>query len=260
MLKSSKLSLHLKRTTFIFSNILMQDLTILIPVYNEQYNLPRVEKELSAYLEIALIPSQVLFINDGSTDASKAMIKEICKRNPSFSALHFTQNFGLSAALKAGFDAAKTEFIGYIDADLQTTPMDFNLLLAHREDYDLITGVRVDRKDSFVKRISSKIANSVRRAFTQDGMDDTGCPLKILRTSYAKRIPMFKGLHRFLPAMILLQNGNVLQVPVRHFPRIAGEGKFGLRNRLVGPLIDCFAYRWMKRKYISYELEKVDNE
>ncbi|HLW14110.1 MAG TPA: glycosyltransferase family 2 protein [Flavobacteriaceae bacterium] len=238
----------------------MQDLTILIPVYNEQYNLPRVEKELSAYLEIALIPSQVLFINDGSTDASKAMIKEICKRNPSFSALHFTQNFGLSAALKAGFDAAKTEFIGYIDADLQTTPMDFNLLLAHREDYDLITGVRVDRKDSFVKRISSKIANSVRRAFTQDGMDDTGCPLKILRTSYAKRIPMFKGLHRFLPAMILLQNGNVLQVPVRHFPRIAGEGKFGLRNRLVGPLIDCFAYRWMKRKYISYELEKVDNE
>lgn len=238
----------------------MQNLTILIPVYNEQDNLSRVEKELSAYMEIAIIPSQVLFINDGSTDASKTIIQEICNRNPSFSALHFTQNFGLSTALKAGFDATETEFIGYIDADLQTTPMDFNLLLTHRNDYDLITGVRADRKDSFIKRTSSKIANSVRRVFTKDGMDDTGCPLKIIRTSYAKRIPMFKGLHRFLPAMILLQNGNVLQVPVKHFPRIAGEGKFGLRNRLVGPLVDCFAYRWMKRKYISYELEEIDDE
>lgn len=238
----------------------MQELTILIPVYNEQDNLLRVEKELSAYLEVATLPTRVLFINDGSTDSSKIIIKEICKRNPSFSALHFIKNFGLSTALKAGFDATETEFIGYIDSDLQTTPMDFNSLLTHRNEYDLINGVRVDRKDSFVKRTSSRVANRVRRVFTKDGMDDTGCPLKIIRTSYAKRIPMFKGLHRFLPAMILLQDGNVLQVPIRHFPRVAGKGKFGVRNRLVGPLIDCFAYSWMKRKYISYELEEVDNE
>lgn len=233
-----------------------QKLTIIVPVYNEQENLLRVEEELSSFLEVAKIPTQVLFINDGSVDSSKELIEDICQRKLEFKALHFTRNFGLSTALKAGFDAVETEFLGYIDSDLQTSPMDFNLLLDHRNDYDLITGVRVNRKDSFVKRISSKIANSIRRAFTKDGMDDTGCPLKIIRTSYAKKIPMFSGLHRFLPAMILLQNGKILQVPVQHFPRIAGEAKFGLGNRLIGPLLDCFAYSWMKRKYINYELEE----
>ena len=104
--------------------------------------------------------------------------------------------------------------------------------------------------------MSSKIANGIRRAFTHDGMDDTGCPLKIIKTDYAKRIPMFRGLHRFLPAMIMLQNGRIKQVTVQHFPRIAGTAKFGLWNRLLGPLMDCFAYLWMKKKYINYEVEK----
>jgi dolichol-phosphate mannosyltransferase len=106
-----------------------------------------------------------------------------------------------------------------------------------------------------VKNMSSTIANGIRRAFTHDRMDDTGCPLKVIKTDFAKRIPMFKGLHRFLPAMILLQNGKVLQVPVQHFPRIAGTAKYGLWNRLFGPLMDCFAYLWMKKKYINYEVK-----
>jgi len=133
---------------------------------------------------------------------------------------------------------------------------DFNLLLEHLGDNALVTGVRANRKDTFVKNLSSKVANGIRRSFTHDGMDDTGCPLKVLKTDYAKRIPMFDGLHRFLPAMIQLQNGMVKQVPVQHFPRIAGEAKFGVLNRLVGPLIDCFAYLWMKKKYINYEVAK----
>lgn len=238
----------------------MQDLTIIIPVYNEEDNLTRVKEELASFLEVALIPTSVLFVNDGSTDASKEIIEQICKEDTRFRALNFKKNAGLSAAIKAGFDFATTEFVGYIDADLQTSPMDFNLLLEHRNNYALITGVRVDRKDSFVKNMSSKIANSIRRAFTKDGMDDTGCPLKIINTSYAKRIPMFKGLHRFLPAMILLQEGKVLQVPVQHFPRIAGVAKFGLSNRLIGPFVDCFAYSWMKKKYIHYELDDTPEE
>ncbi len=135
---------------------------------------------------------------------------------------------------------------------MQTSLEDFHLLLAHTENYDLITGVRQERKDSIVKNLSSLIANGIRRAFTNDGMDDTGCPLKIIRTDIARRIPMFNGLHRFLPAMILLQKGRVLQVPVRHFPRMAGQSKYNLFNRLMGPLTDCFAYLWMKNKYINY--------
>ena len=231
-------------------------LTIIVPVYNEEENLERVETELSNYLKIASVPTSVLFVNDGSKDNSQTLIENICKRNEAFEYILFKENKGLSAAIKAGFDYTDTELVGYIDSDLQTTPEDFNLLLEHIDCHELVTGVRSNRKDSFVKNMSSKIANGIRRAFTHDGMDDTGCPLKIIKTDYAKRIPMFRGLHRFLPAMIMLQNGRIKQVTVQHFPRLAGTAKFGLWNRLLGPLMDCFAYLWMKKKYINYEVEK----
>lgn len=229
-------------------------LTIVVPVYNEEDNLARVESEFVTYFKTASAKSKVLFVNDGSKDTSLDIIKEICARNADFEYIAFTENCGLSAAIKAGFDHADTELVGYIDSDLQTSPEDFNVLIKEIGPYDLVTGVRADRKDKFVKNMSSKIANGIRRSFTHDGMDDTGCPLKIIKTEYAQRIPMFKGLHRFLPAMILLQHGKVKQVPVRHFPRIAGEAKFGVWNRLVGPLMDCFAYLWMKKKYINYKV------
>ena len=230
--------------------------TIVVPVYNEEDNLKRVEEELTKYISIASKKTKILLVNDGSKDNSLSIIEDICKRNPNFQYISFKQNAGLSAAIKAGFDYADTELIGYIDSDLQTAPEDFNLLLEHIDTYDLVTGVRSNRKDSFVKNMSSKIANGIRRAFTHDGMDDTGCPLKVIKASYAKRIPMFKGLHRFLPAMVLLQKGKIIQIPVQHFPRLAGTAKFGLWNRLLGPLMDCFAYLWMKKKYINYEVEK----
>ncbi len=233
----------------------MYDFTIIVPVYNEEDNLERVEKELLAYTQIASKKTSILFVNDGSKDKSQALIEDICTRNPEFHFIQFEENRGLSAAIKAGFDHVETKLLGYIDSDLQTAPSDFNLLLEHIGDYDLVTGVRSNRKDSFVKNMSSKIANGIRRTFTHDGMDDTGCPLKVIKTDYAKRIPMFRGLHRFLPAMILLQEGKILQVPVQHFPRIAGTAKFGLWNRLLGPLMDCFAYLWMKKKYINYRVK-----
>lgn len=232
--------------------------TIVVPVYNEEDNLKRVEQELTKYFKIATKKTKVLFVNDGSKDKSQQLIETICLNNSNFSFIQFEKNCGLSAAIAAGFKHTNTELVGYIDSDLQTAPEDFNLLLAEIDKHDLVTGVRANRKDSFVKNMSSTIANGIRRAFTHDGMDDTGCPLKVIKTEYAKKIPMFKGLHRFLPAMILLQNGKIKQIPVQHFPRIAGEAKYGLWNRLLGPLIDCFAYLWMKKKYINYEIAKKD--
>ncbi|WP_412984440.1 glycosyltransferase [Pontimicrobium sp. IMCC45349] len=231
-------------------------LTIIVPIYNEEDNLFRLEKELLSFSEVAIKKTKILLINDGSTDISQALIEEICERNNIFNFIQLKKNYGLSAAIKAGFDNCNTTFIGYIDADLQTDPKDFNKLLEFCDNYDLVTGYRNNRKDSFIKKLSSKTANSVRRAFTKDDMHDTGCPLKIMKTKSAQNIPMFKGLHRFLPAMILLQNGNVKQVPINHYPRIAGKSKFGVWNRLIGPLIDCFVYLWMKRKYINYTVQK----
>jgi glycosyltransferase involved in cell wall biosynthesis len=228
------------------------ELCIIIPVYNEEGNLLRVQQAFEDYFPKAKIASKVLFVNDGSKDNSLQIIREICKANSLFTYISFEKNRGLSAAIKAGFDYADTKWIGYIDADLQTTPEDFNVLANYCGEYDLVTGMRTGRKDSFVKNASSKIANSIRRSFTHDGMDDTGCPLKIIKAEKAKAIPMFNGLHRFLPAMILLQKGKIIQIPVRAFPRVAGKSNFHLWNRLVGPLSDCFAYVWMKRKYIDY--------
>ncbi|MCM1031323.1 MAG: glycosyltransferase [Oscillibacter sp.] len=229
-------------------------LTIIVPVYNEEGNILRLEKELSSFLKISRMPSCVLFVNDGSTDDSERLIREVCGRNEGFFHVRLARNGGLSAAMKAGIDVACSEYVGYIDADLQTTPEDFNLLIEHVDDYEMVMGIRTGRKDGFVKNLSSRIANGFRRAMTHDGVEDTGCPLKILRTDYAKRIPFFTGMHRFLPALIQLQNGRVKQISVRHFPRMAGQSKYHLWNRLIGPFKDCFAYRWMKKRYINYEI------
>lgn len=230
--------------------------TIVVPVFNEEGNILRLENELTHFLKIAKIPSCVLFVNDGSKDKSGELIKESCKRNSNLFFIELTRNGGLSAALKAGIDYTQSKYIGYIDADLQTSPEDFNLLLEYIIDYQLVMGIRSGRKDSFVKNISSRIANDFRRFMTHDGVEDTGCPLKILHTEYAKRIPFFTGMHRFLPALIQLQNGRVRQIPVRHFKRMAGKSKYNLTNRLIGPLKDCFVYRWMKKRYINYEISE----
>lgn len=232
--------------------------TIIVPVYNEVENIGRLEEKLQHFLPQSLYPTCVLFINDGSTDGSREQIHTICGRNSHFFYLDMKENGGLSAALKAGFDYSFSKFVGYMDADMQTDADDFNLLLPHLVEYELVTGIRANRKDSFFKNLQSKIANGYRRMMTGDGISDTGCPLKVIDTAYAKRVPMFKGMHRFLPALILLQKGKIAQIPVRHYPRIAGQSKYHLWNRLTGPFIDCFAYRWMKKRYTNYNISSTN--
>ena len=232
----------------------LYQLTIIVPIYNEEDNMDALEERLSLYLPQALKSTCVLFVNDGSTDSSLKRMQEVCKRHQDFFYLSLQKNGGLSAAMKAGIDATASPYAGYMDADLQTTPEDFNLLLADIENYELVMGIRTNRKDTAFKRMQSRIANKFRQMMTHDGVQDTGCPLKVMHTDYAKRIPFFTGMHRFLPALILLQNGRIKQVSVRHFPRTAGVSKYHLWNRLVSPFMDCFAYRWMKKRYINYKI------
>lgn len=232
------------------------DFTIVVPLYNEQENIPDLEKSLNKYLAKASRRTCVLFVNDGSTDGSLYGIIEICDRNDDFYYIGFERNAGLSAAIKAGIDYAESPLVGYMDADLQTSPEDFELLLPYAESCALVTGVRARRKDSIFKLAQSRIANGLRRAMTGDGATDTGCPLKVMQSAAAKRIPFFTGMHRFLPALILLQEGATYkELPVRHFPRTAGKSKFHLWNRLFAPFMDCLAYRWMRRRYLNYKVE-----
>lgn len=231
--------------------------TIIVPIYNEEDNIARLESTFAEYLPKCIEKACVLFVNDGSKDSSLKGIEEICSRNKDFYYISFDRNRGLSAAIKAGFDTCESPLVGYMDADLQTAPEDFNLLLPHAADYTLVSGIRARRNDSGSKRIQSKIANGFRRMMTGDTATDTGCPLKVMQTTYAKRIPMFKGMHRFFAALITLQDGGTFfETPVRHFPRTAGQSKFHLWNRLIGPFQDCFAFRWMRSRYINYHIAK----
>lgn len=229
-------------------------LTIVIPVYNEEENIFALEEKLKHFLPRSIFHACVLFVDDGSNDDSLLRIREACARNNPFFYLHLEENGGLSTALKAGIDYTFSNFVGYMDADLQTDPEDFNLLLADIENYKMVTGIRENREDPFFKNLQSRVANSYRRMMTNDGISDTGCPLKVMHTDAAKRIPFFKGMHRFLPALIQLQGGKVKQMPVRHYPRVAGTSKYHLWNRLSGPFIDCLAYRWMRKRHINYHV------
>lgn len=236
-------------------------LTIIVPVFNEEENIYALEDKLAEFVLQSLnIPACVLFVNDCSTDNSKDCIIDVCNHQKHFYHLNLAKNSGLSTALKAGIDATYSPYLGYIDADLQTTPEDFNLLLPYLIDFQMVMGIRANREDSFAKRASSKIANGFRRFMTKDGIVDTGCPLKVMWTDYARRIPFFTGMHRFLPALIQLQNGKVKQLPVRHFPRVAGESKYNLKNRMIAPFFDCFAFRWMKKRYINYHIAENNLE
>lgn len=231
------------------------ELTIVVPVYNEEDNMERLEKELSEFLPKASVRSCVLFVNDGSKDSSLDKIRDICGRHDDFYYISSNANHGLSTAIKAAIDTVESRLIGYIDADLQTNPEDFNLLLQHTADHQLVAGIRAKRKDSWFKNLQSKIANGFRRSMTGDTATDTGCPLKVMWTEYAKQLPFFDGMHRFLPALMILVDGKFYEIPVRHYPRIAGVSKYHLYNRLVSPFMDCFAYRWMKKRFIRYDID-----
>lgn len=235
------------------------DFTILIPLYNEEANMERLVSTVLDYLPTCPRRACALFINDGSTDGSLALVRQACQEHETLSFISWSRNRGLTAALKAGIDVCRTPLVGYMDADMQTDIRDFSLLLEHADDYALVCGIRANRKDTWSKRLQSRIANGFRRMMTHDEATDTGCPLKVLHTDVARRLPLFTGMHRFLPALVLLQEGGrYKELPVRHYPRQAGTSKYTLWNRLVGPLKDCFAYRWMAKRTINYCIDETD--
>ncbi len=226
-------------------------LSIVIPLFNEAENLEPLAAELTAALDGLDFGYEVLFVDDGSSDESPAVLARLAAADARLRILRQARNLGQSAAFAAGFRHARGELIATLDADLQNDPADLPRMLAELDGCDVVCGVRTDRHDSWVRRVSSRIANGVRNRLTGESIADVGCSLRVMRARHARRVQMFDGMHRFLPTLLRLEGARIREVPVRHRPRLRGVSKYGIHNRLWRALADLLAVRWMQRRRID---------
>lgn len=227
-------------------------LSIVIPVYEEEASLETLHRELDAALEDIEAGIEILWVDDGSRDTSLERMREISEKDPRVRVLALDRNHGQSAALDAGFRAARGEIVATLDADLQNDPRDLPKLLAHLEEADVVNGVRLGRHDTLVRRMSSAIANGFRNWVTNEQISDVGCSLRVMRAQFLKRTRLFQGAHRFLPTLLRMEGGRVIEVPVSHRMRRHGTSKYGIRNRLFVGLVDALFVRWMQKRRLRY--------
>jgi dolichol-phosphate mannosyltransferase len=225
--------------------------SVVVPLFNEEENVPILQSELAAAL--GGLDYEVIFVDDGSRDQTVNHISP----DPRIRVLQFERNAGQSAAMYAGLQAARGAVAVLIDGDLQNDPADIPALLAEIErGADLVCGYRAQRKDTVVKRITSRLANFVRSRFTKDGVRDTGCTLKAMKGECVAALLPFKGMHRFIPALVKGAGYRLVEIPVNHRPRKFGESKYGLGNRALRATTDMFGVRWLLSRRLNYKVRE----
>lgn len=225
------------------------EVSIVVPVFNEEENMSILQSELRVAL--AALDHEIIFVDDGSTDRSAEKIEP----GPNVRVLRFERNTGQSAALYAGIKAARGRTIVMIDSDLQNDPADIPRLLAEiLRGADLVCGYRAKRKDTLTKRLTSRIANFVRSRFTKDYVRDTGCTLKAMRRECADALVPFKGMHRFIPALVRGAGYKLVEIPVNHRPRRFGQTKYGFGSRAWRATMDMFGVRWLLSRRLNYKV------
>ncbi len=223
--------------------------SVVVPVFNEEENVSILQSELRAAL--SGLDYEIVFVDDGSTDRSAEKIEAA----PNIRILRFERNTGQSAALYAGIRAARGETIVMIDGDLQNDSADIPRLLEQiSRGADLVCGYRAKRKDTITKRMTSRIANFVRSRFTKDYVRDTGCTLKAMRRECADALVPFKGVHRFIPALIRGAGYRLVEIPVNHRPRRFGQTKYGFGSRALRATVDMFGVRWLLSRRFNYKI------
>jgi glycosyltransferase involved in cell wall biosynthesis len=234
------------------------DVSIVIPVYDERDNLEPLVAEIAAAMAGGGRPYEVVAVDDGSTDGSLEALKALKRTHPELHIVSFAANAGQTAAFAAGFRAARGAVIVTMDADGQNDPADVPALLEalERGAATAVAGYRVRRHDSAWKRVQSRIANGVRNRLNHETIRDTGCSLKAFRAEALRELPLFTGMHRFLPTLVRMRGGTVTEVPVRHRPRRSGRTKYGMWNRVFRSLADAFAVRWMQRRQLRYRVSE----
>lgn len=221
--------------------------SVVIPLKNEAENIGTLIAELEPVMASLNKPWELICIDDGSTDGTAKLLKDVSIQKPFLRPISFDQNYGQSSAFDAGFKAAKGEFVITLDGDGQNDPKDIPTLLQLISSCDMVCGIRSKRKDTWIKRFTSKTANFVRNSLIDDGVQDTGCSLKVYRTSCLAKIKMYQGMHRFLPALFIIEGFRIQQTPVNHRERLRGKSNYNFFNRSFNTLADLWAVRWMKK-------------
>lgn len=232
--------------------------SIVIPIYNEADNIRPLLEEVEWVMNAYPNSWELIFINDGSRDNSLEILQKLAKEKQYVRVISFKKNYGQTSALAAGIRAAKGMWIISLDGDGQNDPRDIPLLIdtiTKSPECDLVSGIRRMRKDPWYKRIISKVANGVRSKILQDKTRDTGCSLKMYRASCFTKIPLYKGMHRFLPALFQIEGFHTEEVVVHHRKRERGKSKYNLFNRGIALLFDLFAVAWMRKRRLSYEID-----
>jgi len=225
--------------------------SVIVPLFNEEENVPILQAELRAALRS--IDHEFIFVDDGSADQTVERIETA----PNLRVIRFEKNAGQSAAMYAGLQAARGAIVVLIDGDLQNDPADIPKLVDEiSRGADLVCGYRAQRRDTRVKRLTSRIANAVRSRYTKDGVRDTGCTLKAMRRECVGALFPFKGMHRFIPALIKDAGYQLVEIPVNHRPRRFGQTKYGLGNRAVRATVDMFGVRWLLSRRLNYKIRK----
>ena len=230
----------------------VRSLSVVIPVRDEVDSLDALLLELDAALS-PLAPRLELewvLVDDASRDGSLERMREWQRKDERLRVIELPEHGGQSAALDAGFRAARGDVVATMDADGQNDPHDIPRLLAGLRDADCVNGVRVERRDDWRRRWSSRVANTVRRAVLRDPVSDIGCALRVMRAPALRRVKLFRGLHRFLPVLLEIEGARIAELPVAHRERRCGVTKYGLRNRLPEAIADLFVVAWMKRRAV----------
>lgn len=230
--------------------------SLIVPVYNEAGNLESLLSETGRVMAGMGDAYEIVFVDDGSTDGSLSVLKSFVPGHPEVRILVFEKNAGQSAALAAGFRAARGDVFVTMDADLQNDPGDIPRLLKALERFDVVVGWRWERRDNLVKRITSRVGNAVRNRLTHEDVADTGCSLKAFHRDAARSIAFFDGMHRFLPTLCRMRGFSVTQVKVNHRPRVHGKTKYGVLDRLLVTVPDLFAVRWMQKRALRYKVRE----
>src|SRR3954469_23046325 len=232
-------------------------ISLVVPAYNEQESIPTLLERSRASLEKTGKPFEVIIVDDGSTDQTPQLLTDAMKTSPWLRVIRMKKNGGQSAAFEAGFEAARGQVIGTIDADLQNDPEEIPRLLPLLDGYDMVTGWRKDRQDTRFRKWQSRQANKIRNWISEETVNDSASSLKLYKAHAINGLKLFNGAHRFFPTLVKMRGYTVREEPVKHSQRYAGTAKYGFRNRALRAFIDLLGVRWMKKRYLRYQASEV---